>query len=81
MSTESDFNIKVSCYAGYRGEQTPRSFVLWDKELLVEEVLDQWLDPEYRYFKLKASDGATYILRHDCNKEDWKLTMFSKIPL
>jgi hypothetical protein len=70
--------VEVHCYSGYRGEETPQRFVLWEKELKVLEILDQWLAPEHRYFKIKAEDNAVYILRHDNFTQEWTLTYFSK---
>jgi len=70
--------VIVHCHAGYRGEETPRSFTVWEHDLRVEEVLDQWLSPEHRYFKVRADDKAVYILRHDCNADHWELVMFLK---
>jgi hypothetical protein len=39
-------------------------------------VLDAWLAPNYRYFKLRGSDGDTYLVRHDVRSSMWELTMF-----
>ncbi|NNF98612.1 MAG: hypothetical protein HKM93_04485 [Desulfobacteraceae bacterium] len=71
--------INVDCYAGYRGEQTPRQFVIGDNTIGVERILDQWLAPEHRYFKLLGDDGALYILRHDTVQWRWELTFFQKL--
>lgn len=68
--------IGVECYAGHRGEQMPRTLVLGDRRLAVIEVLDAWLAPDHRYFKLKAADGNTYLVRHDERATIWELTMF-----
>ena len=68
--------IGVECYAGHRGEQTPRTLILGDRHIAVAEVLDTWLAPEYRYFKLKGADGDTYLVRHDERSGIWELTMF-----
>ena len=70
------FTVGVECYAGHRGEQTPRTLILGDRRIAVAEVLDAWLSPEYRYFKLKAADGDTYLVRHDERSGIWELTMF-----
>ncbi len=69
--------IRVQCYAGYRGEQTPRAFWLGERRLEVLEVLDCWLGPDYRYFKVKAEDGNAYILRHDELRDEWTLSAFT----
>jgi hypothetical protein len=67
-------DIRVDCYSGYRGEETPRRFRLDDREIEVSEVVGRWLDPDHRYFKVVGDDGATYILRHDLETDVWQLT-------
>jgi hypothetical protein len=68
--------VGVECYAGHRGEQTPRMLILGDRRVVVAEVLDAWLAPDYRYFKLRGADGDTYLVRHDERSDSWELTMF-----
>jgi hypothetical protein len=68
--------VDVECYAGYRGEETPRAVVLGEQRVEVADVLDQWLAPTHRYFKLLGKDGHTYIVRHDVVTGAWELTMF-----
>ncbi len=68
--------VVVECYAGYRGEETPRRFRLGDRTVEVEEVLDRWLAPSHRYFKVRGDDGGVYILRHDSAADHWDLTLF-----
>ncbi len=72
--------IQVECYAGHRGEETPRRFHIDGRAIDVEEVLDCWLAPEHRYFKLSGSDGATYILRHDSISGYWDLVLYDRRP-
>ncbi len=68
--------IRVDCHAGYRGEETPRRFFMDDKVVEIEAVIDRWLAPEYRYFKVRSSNNDIYILRHDEHSNGWELTMF-----
>ncbi|MDX1432840.1 MAG: hypothetical protein R3286_10365 [Gammaproteobacteria bacterium] len=68
--------LTVECYAGHRGEETPRRFRMGRRQVEIVEVLDRWLEPELSYFKVAADDGATYILRHDVRLGAWDLTMF-----
>ena len=70
--------LRVSCYAGYRGEQEPRSLSLGDRTVQIVAVLDRWLAPDHRYFKCRGSDGDTYILRHDVASDRWELTMYAR---
>ena len=65
--------IRVECHAGYRGEEEPRAFTLDTRRLEVLEILDRWLSPGHRYFKVKAADGRSLILRHDIASGDWEL--------
>ena len=68
--------IRVECSAGHRGEETPRRFFLGARGIEVVEVLDRWLGPEQRYFKVRGGDGGVYILRHDVPGDEWAMTLF-----
>ena len=41
-----------------------------------DEVIDRWLAPTHRYFKLRGDDGGIYIVRHDPVSGRWDLTLF-----
>ncbi len=70
--------IRVECYAGYKGEQTPRAIVVHGRRIEVAAILDQWLAPDHRYFKLKGTDGDAYLVRHDVRSDQWEVTMFRR---
>ena len=76
LMAEEPLSIIVNCYAGYRGEETPRSFTLSGRRVEVVDVVDRWIAPDHRYFKVRGDDGAIYILRHDEILQKWELTMF-----
>ncbi len=73
---KQNLTITVECYAGHRGEESPRRFFLGEKPVEVSEILDRWLAPDHRYFKLRGDDEAVYIIRHDVKTGQWELTMF-----
>ncbi|MBI4792696.1 MAG: hypothetical protein HY789_08235 [Deltaproteobacteria bacterium] len=75
---EDFFAISVDCYAGYRGEETPRRFLLQERKIEVVEVVDRWLAPDHRYFKVRGDDGSIYIIRHDVVRDQWQLTLFAR---
>jgi hypothetical protein len=77
MSRDS-FRVRVECHAGYRGEETPRRFEIGARRIEVVDVLDRWLDPDHRYFKVLGDDGDTYILRHDAEGNRWELTLYRR---
>jgi len=76
---ESDvLRIGVECYAGYKGEETPRTIVLGGRRIAVADVIDRWLAPDHRYFKIRGDDDHLYIIRQDVESGDWMLTMFER---
>jgi len=70
--------IQVESYAGYRGEQEPRVLFLGERRLEVIEIVDRWMEPGRRWFKCRAGDGNTYILRHDEASGEWQLAAFTR---
>ena len=52
----ASLGVGVECYAGHRGEQTPRTLILGGRRIAVADLLDAWLAPDYRYFKLRGAD-------------------------
>jgi hypothetical protein len=70
--------VNVECYAGYRGEETPRRFALAGAKIEIADVVDRWLATDHRYFKVRDSDGDLYILRNDVASERWELTFFRR---
>ncbi len=58
--------ITVTAYAGYRGEEAPRTFTLHGERITVLAVIAIWLaeDAETterrRYFRVRGSDGLTH---------------------
>jgi hypothetical protein len=78
VSDASNLAVRVECYAGHRGEAMPRRFSFGGRWVEVVDVLDAWLAPDHRYFKIRGDDGAAYILRNDVAAERWELTMFDR---
>jgi hypothetical protein len=72
--------VRVECYAGYRGEETPRRFYYGNRRVDVLNVVDRWLAPDHRYFKLQTLDG-TFILRHDTGHDNWDCALYKARPL
>jgi hypothetical protein len=68
--------VRVECYAGHRADSEPLAFHLGTRRVAVAEILDRWLDPEHRYFKLRGDDDGIYLLRHDTAGDRWELVMF-----
>ena len=71
--------IKVECYAGYRGEETPRRIWIGNRKIEVKEIQDRWLAPTHRYFKIHGDDNAIYILRHSSESWEWDMTFYEQM--
>jgi hypothetical protein len=69
--------VEVECYAGYRAEETPRALRFGDRRVRVVEVLDRWLGPDHRYFKVRGENGGLYLVRYDCGRDEWELTLYA----
>jgi hypothetical protein len=69
-------SLRVECYAGWRGEETPVRFHLGERVVAVAEVIDRWLAPDHRYFKVRGDEGDVWILRHDVPHDRWELTLY-----
>jgi hypothetical protein len=72
--------IRVECYEGYRGRETPRRFFLGRKKVEVAEIVDRWLAPDHRYFKLRGDDDLLYIIRYDPSEDRWELILVNAQP-
>lgn len=70
--------LTVECYSGGKADQRPIRFTLEHRPYVVEEVLDQWYEPESTYYKVRADDGNLYILRQQTSIPDgaWDLVSF-----
>ncbi len=68
--------MRVECYAGHRTDQRPMRFLLGSRTLEVLEVQDQWYSPDALHFRVRASDGNWYVLRHDEKTDAWRLDAF-----
>jgi hypothetical protein len=70
--------IQVEAYSGHKADERPLRFLLGDRWLVVEDVEDRWYDPEAIYFRVRADDGAIYILRHDERADEWTLASYRR---
>lgn len=75
---ESVLEVRVECYAGCRGEQEPRAFSFGQRRIAVDEIVDPWIAPEHRYFRVRGDDGGTHILRHDAAADRWELSFYRR---
>jgi protein-tyrosine-phosphatase len=70
--------IRVTCYAGYKSNESPRSFVWGERVFNITRIVDRWYDSSVDvrsevadYFKVEADDGGTYIIRYNRLFDSW----------
>ena len=63
--------VEVQCYAGYRADERPISFILDDRKYIIEHIIDRWRSPEFEFFKVSADDDKVYLLKHDMRRHEW----------
>jgi hypothetical protein len=63
--------FRVIAYSGYQVEQEPRALIVEGQRLEVVEVEDRWYDPRARHFRVRASDGRSYLVRYDLEELRW----------
>ncbi|MEW6409481.1 MAG: DUF6504 family protein [Nitrospirota bacterium] len=76
-----DEKIKVISYSGYRGDESPKVFILHGERIKVMEILKMWTEERTesrerkRFFKVKGSDGYEYIIYYDEKVMEWYLSI------
>ncbi len=76
-----DEKITVIAYSGYRNDESPRAFILYEEEITAEETISTWIEEDLsgesrkRYFIVKGSDGYIYKIYYDEKKKEWFLVL------
>ncbi len=75
---EDPLEIRTECYSGWRGEETPRRFYIKARKIEIVRIIDRWVGPDHRYFKVLGDDDGVYIIRHDADAWKWELTFYKQ---
>ncbi len=68
--------VRVECYAGYRADERPVRFTPGSQTLEIISIDGQWYSPDATFFRVRASDGNSYVLRHSHEGDFWTLDAF-----
>lgn len=68
-------SLIVEAYAGYKGEETPRAFVVDGTRMGVVEIVTRWYTETHSCFRIRASDLHQYVLRYHLEEGTWELVM------
>ena len=69
--------IKVECDSGLKGSEIPIRFVMGNRTVEVEEVVDRWYGENASYFRVLGHDEHLYILKAPVGDGDWDLVSFT----
>lgn len=72
--------LNVETRHGDYEEDVPVAFMLGARRIGVTTIADRWLAESHSYYKVRADDGALYILRRDNPAGIWELTLFRATP-
>jgi hypothetical protein len=69
--------IVIMAYAGHRGEESPRAFILGGKLIEVRNIIDQWIEEDavskrrFRCFRVEGDDMGHHLLRYAEASGSW----------
>lgn len=69
--------IEVTSYSGYKGEESPRTFILAGKRIEVMKIMEQWIEEtadrgeRRRCFRVRGSDWKVHVLCFEEEKMEW----------
>jgi hypothetical protein len=73
----TDHKIEIVSYSGYRGEESPRMFIVEGEQVTVTEIVRMWMEEDQenrerkRFFLVKGSDGFLHTLYYDLEFLMW----------
>ena len=76
--SEHAMQVQVESYVDEGGTEKLRRFRLDNRVVEVADNIDQWHGADYRYVKVRGSDGNLYILRQNEIRAKWELTMYQR---
>jgi len=73
-----DLSVRVECYSGVKADERPVRLRFGERVLDVIEIEDRWYSPGETYFRVLASDGDRYVLRHVEAQDYWTLAAYRR---
>ena len=78
MNEKHAIQVQAESYLDQDGVEKLRRVRLDGRQIEIAENIDQWHGGDYRYFKVRGSDGSLYIFRQNEVQGDWSLTMYEQ---
>lgn len=65
--------IHVDAHSGHRANERPLRFSLDEETYDIASIEDRWYEPDAEYFKVRTTNGKTYLLRYEQQGDVWTL--------
>ena len=65
--------IYVDAHSGYKANERPLRFSLDEEVYEIVSIEDRWQEPDAEHFKVRTTDGKTYSLRYEQQRDVWTL--------
>jgi hypothetical protein len=69
--------IEVVC-AAERADAEPLRFILGERTIEVDDLLDRWYGADADYVRVLGGDGHLYVLKHLRADRQWELASFTR---
>jgi hypothetical protein len=69
--------IRVECRTE-RAADGPLRFVLGERTIEVEDLLDRWYGDDADYYRVRGADGDVYVLKRVRGDGAWELACFTR---
>ncbi|HEY6197044.1 MAG TPA: hypothetical protein VI231_00410 [Candidatus Binatia bacterium] len=69
--------VKIEFDSSAKGAENPAGFILGDRSIKVQAVMDRWYSPQGSYYRVSGDDGNVYILKGPAGEELWELVSFT----
>ena len=73
---EHAMQVQAETYVDRNGVEKLRRIHFDGRQIEIAENIDQWHGADYRYFKVRGSDGSLYIFCNNETRGDWEMTMY-----
>ena len=66
-------SVTVESHSGFKSEEYPLRFHLKGRKIEISKIVDRWLNPGCRCFKVLADNGKVYVLEYNEINNSWNL--------
>jgi len=70
--------MRIRVEYGRAGAEGLSRFVLGERTIEVDGLLDRWYGERVDYFRVRGVDGHLYVLKHVRGDDCWELTSFTR---